>query len=133
MAVDWGAMVSDASTQTEAGVPIDIWNTWSDQTQEMYLQDYFRTDDQKNYVDIWAENPLNPLAYVYTGYVDLALGTDAAQSADVGLVDDIQEAGYGSPEDSYETIKETAADVVDFTKDAATIAVIAGAFLLLRK
>ena len=52
MAVDWGAMVSDASTQTEAGVPIDIWNTWSDQTQDMYLEDYFRTDAQKNYVGL---------------------------------------------------------------------------------
>ncbi len=65
--------------QTQAGVPLDIWNTWTDQTQAMYLEDYYRTDDQKNYRDIYFDDWRNATAYVYTGYIDLALGTDASE------------------------------------------------------
>jgi len=94
--------------QTEAGVPLDIWNTWTDQTQEMFLEDYYRTDAQKNYVDIWASDWRNATAYVYTGYIDLALGTDAAEVGETTnqAYDTFREASQASLEDLQNTSKE---------------------------
>ena len=124
--------------RTYAGVPEDIWNTWSTATQDLYRSDYLRSDSQANYYDNWcANNPTACAAYIYTGVVDHYTGGDAAQSADTGLVDDIQEAGYGSYEDTKDTLTETATDIidsaVDVTKDITLLAVLAGAFLLTRK
>ena len=128
----------DTGATTQAGVPIKTWDSWSESEKDMFLQDYLRTESQQNYYDNWCEN--NPTAcgaYIYTGYVDLATGGDAAQAADEGgWVDDVQEAVEDTQEaieDTYDTLIDTGAAVVDFTKDAATIALVAGAFLLLRK
>ena len=141
MAPIWGATVTDASTLTQAGVPLSIWDTWSKETQDLYLTDYFRTDAQANYYDNWcANNPTACAAYVYTGYVDLAINGDAAASADTGLVDTIQEAGFGSYDDTVDTITdygqtglEYVETAIDVTKDITLLAVLAGAFLLTRK
>ena len=103
--------------QTQAGVPIDIWNSWTEQTQDMYLEDYYRTDAQQNYQDIWAEDWRNPLAYVYTGYVDFATGLD---SSEVG-------ATTNQAIDTFKDASRASLDVLKDTKDQAVgIAILLG-------
>lgn len=95
MAVEWGGMVYDASTQTEAGVPVDVWRSWSESQQELYLQDYFRTDAQKNYsTDLGIGTGL---AYAYTGIVDHYTGLEAVE---VGA----------TTNQAYDTFKEASQD-----------------------
>lgn len=77
MAVDWGAMVYDSEAQTQAGVPLAIWDSWRPSTQENYLEDYFRTDAQQNYSTNL--DPLTGLAYAYTGIVDHYTGLEAVE------------------------------------------------------
>jgi len=67
----------DTGAVTQAGVPIDLWNTWSDQTQDLYQQDYFRTTDQQNYS--MNLDPATGLAYAYTGIVDYYTGLEAVE------------------------------------------------------
>lgn len=120
--------------RTYAGVPESVWETWNKQQQDLFLQDYLRSDAKANYYDNWCENnPTACSAYIYTGLVDYATGWDSAESADTGLIDDIQEAGYGSYEDTKDTLIDTATTALDVTKDITLIAVLAGAFLLTRK
>ena len=100
MAPVWGATVSDASTWTEAGVPKDVWNTWSTSQQDLFRQDYMRTDAQKNYVSTWASDWRNTAAYVYTGVVDHYTGLD---SAEVGTTANDAYAGFReASQDSYD-------------------------------
>jgi hypothetical protein len=77
MAVDWGGMVYDEEGQTQAGVPLAIWDSWMPSTQDMYLEDYFRTDAQQNYSTNL--DPYTGLAYAYTGIVDHYTGLEAVE------------------------------------------------------
>ena len=125
---------------TYAGYNVETWRNFNATEQQLLLTDSTRTEAQKNYYDDYFNDPIAGSAYVYTGLVDIALGTDSAQSADSGLVDDVQSAGFGSYEDTKETLSgygETAVDVLQETaevgKDIATIALVAGAYLLLKR
>lgn len=120
--------------RTYAGVPEDIWLGWTTQQQDLFRQDYLRSDAKANYYDNWCENnPTACAAYIYTGYVDLAINGDAAASADTGLVDDIQEAGFGSYDDTVDTLTDVAETALDVTKDITLLAALAGVILLTRK
>jgi|TARA_R110000824_G_scaffold325853_1_gene512743 hypothetical protein len=115
---------------TQAGVPIKTWDSWSETEKDLFLQDYLRTESQQNYYDDWCvNNPTACASYIYTGYIDLATGGDAAAAADEGGWVDTATDTY---DDVVESGKEYVAQTIDFTKDAATIALVAGAFLLLR-
>jgi len=114
---EYGGTVTDASSWTEAGVPMDLWRTWSSFDQDLYRQDYMRTDAQKNYVDIWASDWRNSTAYVYTAVVDHYTGLD---SADVGA----------TTNDAYATFRDASQDSYDAlvgAKDQAVgIAILLG-------
>tara|TARA_Y100000361_G_scaffold142686_1_gene148944 strand:+ start:1742 stop:2170 length:429 start_codon:yes stop_codon:yes gene_type:complete len=125
---------------TYAGYDVETWRNFNAVEQQLLLTDSTRTEAQKNYYDDYFNDPIAGSAYIYTGLVDIALGTDSAQSADIGLVDDVQSAGFGSYDDTKETLTEygeTTLDVLQETaevgKDIATIALVAGAYLLLKR
>ena len=120
--------------RTYAGVPEDIWEKWTTQQQDLFRQDYLRSDAKAQYYDTWCENnPQACSAYVYTGLIDYATGWDSAESADTGLIDDIQDAGFGSYEDTKDTLVDYGETALDVTKDITLIAVLAGLVLLTRK
>ena len=75
MAPIWGAMVT--GDYTRAGVPDEIWITWDQSTRDKYLEDYFRTDAQRDYVDNldWQTKT----AYAYTGIVDAVTGLESVE------------------------------------------------------
>jgi hypothetical protein len=75
MAVDYGGMVT--GDYTHAGVVDEQWQGWSEFTQDKWLQDYMRTQEQEDYHE--TSGGWDTVAYVYTGYIDLLLGTDAAE------------------------------------------------------
>jgi hypothetical protein len=65
------------------GVPTATWNSWAkgytgeglSLQQELWLQDYNRTQAQKDYHE--TSGGWDTAAYVYTGYIDMLLGTEA--------------------------------------------------------
>ena len=63
----------------------------------------------------------------------MAINGDAAASADTGIVDEIQEAGFGSYEDTVDTLSDVAETALDVTKDITLLAALAGLVLLTRK
>ena len=79
MAVDYGGTVADGSALTYAGVPSGIWLSWDKQKQDLFLQDYFRTEEQQNYFswDVIGGAPI--LAMVYTSLIDHYTGLDSAE------------------------------------------------------
>jgi hypothetical protein len=114
-------------TRTEAGVPIDTWNSWSAFNQDLFLQDYMRTDLQSNYYDDWcANNPTACAAYIGTAAIDSLTGLDAAEATDEGgWIDDAS--------DALDDVKDDVIEIVETGKDITTAAIIVGAILLLRR
>lgn len=125
---------------TYAGYTVEEWRQFNTVEQNLLMTDALRTEAQQNYYIDYFNDPVRGGAYVYTGLVDYATGMDSAQSADTGTIDQIQQSGFGSPDDTIDTLsdyadtaKDYAGEAVDFTKDVATIALVAGAYLLLKR
>jgi len=100
------------------GVPAATWNSWSAHTQQLWLQDYNRTEAQQNYY--YNQTLGYDLAYAYTGVVDEIFGTEAVETGeDVNAI--------------IEATKEKAGDVIDTGKDITLIALGLGALILLTR
>jgi len=100
------------------GVPANTWNSWSAHTQQLWLQDYNRTDAQATYYQ--DQTFLYDVAYTYTGVVDAVLGTEAVETGEF-------------VNETIEDIKEKAGDVLDTGKDITLIALGLGALILLTR
>ena len=76
---EYGGVVGggDLYSDTEAGVPIAIWDSWMPQTQDKYLEDYYRTEAQQNYA--LEQSDWYNVAYAYTGIVDHYTGLEAVE------------------------------------------------------
>ena len=110
-----GGMTGD---RTEAGVPIDLWNTWSNFDQDLYRQDYMRTEAQQNYsTDV---DPATGLAYVYTGIIDHYTGLEAVEIGETYNI-------------GKEYIVETVPKALNIAGEGALLLGLAGIALLLRK
>ena len=115
MAVEYGGMVSGESLVY--GVPLVTWESWSDQTKAKYLEDYNRTQEQQDYHTMEDKSFGYQLGYLYTGIVDILLGTDSAQ---VG-------------EDTNKAIYETIPEALDTGKDYLWTALLLGGLYLALK
>ena len=87
------------------GVPASTWYNWSAHTQELWLQDYYRTDAQATYYTMDTKSDAWKAAYTYTGITDAILGTDAAETGETvaELKEDLIETG----KDLYEKTLDT--------------------------
>ena len=100
------------------GVPAATWNSWSAHTQQLWLQDYNRTDAQATY---YQDQSLGyDVAYAYTGVVDAILGTEAVETGEF-------------VNETIEDIQDKAADVLDTGKDITILLAIGAAILLLSR
>jgi len=110
-----GGMQGD---RTEAGVPIDLWNTWTTSNQDLFRQDYMRTEAQQNYST--NVDPATGLAYAYTGIVDHFTGLEAVE--------------IGETTNEYkEYVVETVPKALNIAGEGALLLGLAGVALLLRK
>jgi len=67
------------------GVPVDLWNSWAkgydgslgelSLQQQLWVDEYNRTEAQQDYVD--TKSDWYNVAYAYTGIIDHFLGTEA--------------------------------------------------------
>jgi len=60
-----GGMVGE---YTHAGVADETWQTWDSHTQDLWLQDYYRTEAQANY---YKDSP-QAVAFEYVSTIDSA-------------------------------------------------------------
>lgn len=81
MAVEYGGMVT--GEYTHAGIIDETWQTWDPHTQDLWLQEYFRTEAQQNY----ATDSPQALAFEYVDFID----TTASKTAE--LTDDAIDLG----------------------------------------
>jgi len=103
---------------TTYGVPTSTWLSWNAHTQQLWLQDYTRTQPQADYYK--EKGTLYDVAYTYTGLVDVATGLDASEiGANVNA--------------TIEDVKEKAGDVLSTGKDIGIILAIGAAVLFLSK
>ena len=104
--------------RTEAGVPIDLWNTWTTSDQDLFRQDYMRTDAQQNYSTNL--DPATGLAYAYTGIIDHFTGLEAVE--------------IGETTNEYkEYAVEAVPKALNIAGEGALLLGLAGVALLLRK
>jgi len=102
------------------GVPTVTWNSWDAHTQQLWLQDYNRTEAQATYYTFKDKSTGYKLAYTYTGLVDLATGLDASEiGANVNA--------------TVEDVKDKATEALDTGKDITILLAIGAALILLSK
>jgi len=105
------------------GVPSAVWLSWDSHTQQLWLQDYYRTPAQTTYYQ--DQTFLYDVAYTYTGLVDVATGLDASEvGANVNAtVEDVKEAATN--------VAEGLTEVVQTGAQITTLALIVGGLYLL--
>jgi len=101
------------------GVSAVKWNSWDAHTQQLWLQDYYRTEAQATYYQNQGFG--YDVAYTYTGVTDALLGTEAVETGETvnQFIDDSQEF--------YEDAKDTVAGAAN---TGLILAVLAGLALL---
>lgn len=103
------------------GVPASTWYNWDPHTQELWLQDYYRTDAQATYYTGDTKSEAWKAAYTATGIVDVILGTDAAQTGE-----NVNEA----KQDLIETGKDLYEKTLDTGELLLGVAIVGGLILL---
>jgi len=74
------------------GVPVDTWNSWAigydgslgdlSPQQQLWLDEYNRTDTEQDYHTMEDKSLAYKLAYTYTGIVDTILGTESVETGE---------------------------------------------------
>ena len=101
------------------GVPLSQWNTWSEKTRELWMQDYHRTVSEAGYHTMEDKSLAWQLAYGYTGVVDSITGLESVE--------------IGESTNEFIAEVQTYPDkIVDTGKDLALLGGILLAFVLLK-
>lgn len=104
---------------TMYGVPVNTWNSWSAKTQQIWLQDYQRTEAQATYYTMETKGIPYQVAYAYTGLVDTATGKESVET--------------GEATNEFIAEVQTYPDkIIDTSKDLALLGGLLLAFVLLK-
>jgi len=111
--------VNGYGAPTMYGVPINTWNSWSASRQQLYLQDYNRTEAQTSYYTMEDKSLPYQVSYAYTGLVDTATGKESVELGE-------------STNEFIADVQEYPSKVIDKSKDLALLGGILLAFVLLK-
>jgi len=105
---------------TMYGVPMATWNSWSAYTQQKYLEDYNRTQEQADYYKWESQSLPYNLAYTYTGVIDAIFGTESVETGE-----DVNQI--------VEDLKDKSSEILDTGKDITILLALGGLLLLMSK